>query len=36
MALFKLRVWTPADVRALAKYLNNKKIWDNCRDVLLC
>lgn len=34
MALFKLRVWTPADVRALAKYLNNKKIWDNCRDTL--
>lgn len=22
------------DIQALAKYLNNKKIWDNCRDAL--
>ena len=31
---FKLRTWTRADIPALAKYLNNKKIWDNCRDAL--
>ena len=31
---FKLRNWTGADIPALAKYLNNKKIWDNCRDAL--
>lgn len=31
---FKLRAWTKADIPALAKYLNNKKIWDNCRDAL--
>lgn len=31
---FTLREWNKADVPALAKYLNNKKIWDNCRDAL--
>ena len=31
---FKLRAWTKADTPALAKHLNNKKIWDNCRDAL--
>ena len=31
---FKLRAWTRADISALAKHLNNKKIWDNCRDAL--
>ena len=31
---FKLRAWTRADIPALAKYLNNKKIWNNCRDTL--
>ena len=31
---FKLRAWTKADISTLAKYLNNKKIWDNCRDAL--
>ena len=34
MESFKLRAWTKADIPALAKYLNNKKIWDNCRDAL--
>lgn len=29
-----IRNWTLSDVSALAKYLNNKKIWDNCRDSL--
>ena len=33
---FKLRAWTKADIPALAKHLNNKKIWDNCRDALHC
>lgn len=31
---FKLRNWNRADIPALARHLNNKKIWDNCRDVL--
>ena len=31
---FKLRAWTRADIPTLAKHLNNKKIWDNCRDAL--
>lgn len=30
----KLRKWTRVDIPTLAKYLNNKKIWDNCRDSL--
>lgn len=34
MELFKLRKWSKDDIPALAKYLNNKKIWDNCRDAL--
>lgn len=34
MEPFKLRAWTISDIPALAKFLNNKKIWDNCRDVL--
>ncbi len=31
---FTLRVWRESDCSALAKHLNNKKIWDNCRDGL--
>ena len=31
---FKLRNWNRADVPASARHLNNKKIWDNCRDAL--
>lgn len=31
---FRLRPWESSDVPSLAKYLNNKKIWDNCRDRL--
>lgn len=31
---FRLRPWKPSDVPSLAQYLNNKKIWDNCRDRL--
>ncbi len=31
---FILRPWQKSDVTSLAKYLNNKKIWDNCRDRL--
>lgn len=31
---FELRNWSKTDVASLAKYLNNKKIWDNCRDAL--
>lgn len=31
---FKLRNWNRADVPALARHLNNKNIWDNCRDAL--
>ena len=34
MTPFILRQWQESDVPALAKYLNNKKIWDNCRDRL--
>lgn len=30
----KLRTWTGVDIPALAKDLNNKNIWDNCRDAL--
>ena len=29
-----IRNWSQSDIPALAKYLNNKKIWDNCRDSL--
>lgn len=31
---FKIRRWSAEDAVALVKYLNNKKIWDNCRDGL--
>lgn len=31
---FRLRSWQMSDVSPLAHYLNNKKIWDNCRDRL--
>lgn len=34
MELFKLRTWRKSDIQALAKYLNNKRIWNNCRDAL--
>ena len=34
MIPFILRQWQESDAPALAKYLNNKKIWDNCRDSL--
>lgn len=34
MKSFIVRPWKKADTFALAKYLNNKKIWDNCRDGL--
>lgn len=34
MERFKLRAWARSGILSLAKYLNNKKIWDNCRDVL--
>ena len=36
MTPFILRQWQESDAPALAKYLNNKKIWDNCRDSLPC
>ena len=31
---YKIRSWSKDDFSTLAKYLNNKKIWDNCRDSL--
>lgn len=31
---FTLRKWLDSDTTALAKHLNNKRIWDNCRDSL--
>ena len=31
---YKIRSWSKDDFFTLAKYLNNKKIWDNCRDSL--
>lgn len=34
MIPFILRQWQESDAPALAKFLNNKKIWDNCRDSL--
>lgn len=34
MKSVELRVWTRVDIPTLAKYLNYKKIWDNCRDTL--
>lgn len=32
--LYTLRTWRPEDVPALAAALDNRKIWDNCRDLL--
>lgn len=32
---FILRPWKESDTKTLARHLNNKKIWDNCRDGLL-
>ena len=29
-----IRSWRAADREALARHLNNKRIWDNCRDAL--
>ena len=34
MDKYKIRSWLKDDFSTLAKYLNNKKIWDNCRDSL--
>lgn len=34
MEPFGLRPWRESDGPALARYLNNRKIWDNCRDGL--
>lgn len=31
---YTLRTWQTEDVASLAQYLNNKNIWDNCRDSL--
>ena len=31
---FILRPWKESDAKALTRHLNNKKIWDNCRDRL--
>lgn len=31
---YTLRTWRSADAPSLARNLNNKKIWDNCRDAL--
>ena len=31
---YKIRSWSKDDFSTLAKYLNNKKILDNCRDSL--
>ena len=31
---FTIRQWRLSDIQTLASYLNNKKIWDNCRDSL--
>ena len=35
MSRLLIRAWTKSDIPTLAKHLNNKRIWDNCRDVLL-
>ena len=29
-----LRTWEASDAESLAVQLNNKKVWDNCRDAL--
>lgn len=31
---FLIRHWQITDIPSLARHLNNKKIWDNCRDRL--
>lgn len=31
---YTLRTWQTEDAASLAQYLNNKNIWDNCRDGL--
>lgn len=31
---FILRPWQESDAKDLTMHLNNKKIWDNCRDGL--
>lgn len=31
---YRLRKWRAGDAESLAKHLNNKNIWDNCRDGL--
>lgn len=31
---YTLRTWEKEDATSLAEQLNNKKIWDNCRDAL--
>ncbi len=33
-AKYTLRTWQPEDASSLAEQLDNKKIWDNCRDGL--
>ena len=32
---FILRPWKESDAKTLARHLNNKKIWDNCRDAYM-
>lgn len=34
MEAFTLRQWEKSDIHSLAEYLDNRKIWDNCRDSL--
>lgn len=31
---YTLRTWQTEDAASLTQYINNKKIWDNCRDGL--
>lgn len=31
---YTLKTWEPEDAESLAEQLNNKKVWDNCRDAL--
>ena len=33
--LYTLKSWEDQDTESLAFHLNNKKIWDNCRDYLI-
>ena len=32
---YTLRTWQTEDAASLAQYLNNKNIWNNCRDAPL-